>query len=108
MPSLCESLFTADVLHTIAYTSFLQSVRRTTAITSPLLDSDSEGIEDILSGRGREQQSAPNSPPSSLSVGDYGGSGAVGGGLEGKNRQGRDGDSSSVRYIICLLCKSVS
>ena len=111
-PVCIVSVFTAGVLCIVAYTSFLQSVCRTTAIaSSPLLDSDSEGMEDVLSGRGREQQSAANhtSPPSSpLSAGDAddGASGAVGGWSGGKRRQSRDGEcqSSPDRYACYSAC----
>ena len=53
---------------TAAYASFLQSVRQTATATAaaPLLDSDSEGIEDVVAGRekhpgphSRSQSSAP-------------------------------------------------
>lgn len=65
---------------------------------SPLLDSDSEGIEDILAGGGREQgRSEPDntSPPSSLSADARG---AVGGGTEGGSSgvvTGRGGEHQS-------------
>jgi hypothetical protein len=58
----------------VAYASFLQSVCQTTGLTAaaPLLDSDSEGIEDAaLEGLGRdpEPHSHPSLSPPSLSTG---------------------------------------
>lgn len=52
------------MLSTAAYASFLQSVHKTSVTTTapPLLDSDSEGIEDIIAGQGREWETSAHSP----------------------------------------------
>ena len=69
------TITTVIVCPTAAYASFLQSVCQTAAPAPPLLDSDSEGIEDALVGVGREaggggSQGHPSPSPPSLSLVD--------------------------------------
>lgn len=59
------------ILRVTAYSSFLQSIRQTTTETAvPLLDSDSEGIEEEVAAGGRERgplaphhHDQPSNPP---------------------------------------------
>ena len=52
----------------VAYASFLRSVKQTTvAAAAPLLDSDSEGVEDVVSGHQEKESSA--SPPTTSAGG---------------------------------------
>ena len=55
------------LLYFVAYATFLQSVRQTTSTAPPLLDSDSEGIEDMIAGGERRVESKPSHHTSSPS-----------------------------------------
>ena len=93
------------VSYTIAYASFLQSVCQSATTATPLLDSDSEGIEDMVAGREKGlQEIEPLGYPSR--AGDSTAT-LMDGNIKYKDASKRrvaDGDekdmSSSTRYIL--------